>query len=334
VKSVNPKPLETALRLDAIIKNLGIGKNWDDQESEKEVILACLEKVNGLIEGIAPHGEAFASRVAKHFQVQFEEVRTKDDIDLLEKIYLHGKREMGFACLRDEIYTPNVDALLFQRTNAKPSDFDRWVAVLNLTVTEDRAYWNRFHELSHRLAEPPQYILPFRRQLTTDSNEVENLIDKIAGHIAFPSQIFMPYIHNLKYSPLTFEDIKNVRNAYAPTASLLAVTNAVVQKCERPALAFVAIMKAKKYNPNGNIDLRIEPHCRNKLARENDLYLFNNMRIPLHSCAYHTFRTGVPTSAIENTRNWTTSDGKAIPEHTVTVSAVRLNERIYGLMTI
>lgn len=330
----NSMTLESALRLDAIVKYLEVGKRWAGQESEKEVVAACLEKVSGLLKGLEPSGEALASRTAKYYQVSFEEVRTEEDITSLEQKYLYGKKEIGFARLREEINSPNVDALLFQRINADPKDLDKWVAVLNLTVTEDRAYWNRFHELSHRLAEPPQQVLPFRRQLTDDSDVVEKLIDTIAGEVAFHPRIFSPFMRNIKDEPATFEAISAVRSAYSPSASLLAVTNAIVQRMERPAVAFVASMKAKRHGPQNQKDLRIEPQCRNALAQKNNLFLIPNMRVPRSSCVYHTFLTGCPMTNIESTLGWTTSSGKSIPQHYVTVSAIRLNDRIYGLMTI
>jgi len=334
VESHKSKTIESELRLDAIVKYLGVGKRWAGQDSEKEVIDACLEKVSGLLVGLEPTGEALALKTAKHYQVSFEEVRVEEDITSIEQKYLYGKRELGFARLREEIHSPNVEALLFQRINANQDDLDRWVAVLNLTITEDKAYWNRYHELLHRLAEPPQKILPFRRESTDNRDVVEKLIDTIAGEVAFHPRLFSPYIVNMKNSPATFEAILAVRNAYSPSASLLAVTNAIVHRMERPALAFVASMKAKRNGPQKQLDLRIEPQCRNALALANNLRLFPNMRIPHSSCAYHTFLTGCPMTNIETTADWTTSSGKAVPQHRVTVSAIKLGDRIYGIMTI
>lgn len=334
MESHNSITLESALRLDAIVKYLGVGKQWVGLDSEKEVVQACLEKISGLFVGLEPTGEALAARTAKHYQVNFEEVRQDEDITSLEQKYLVGKKELGFARLREEMHSPNVDALLFQRINANPDDPDRWVAVLNLTITEDRAYWNKYHELSHRLAEPPQKILPFRRETTDNRDVVEKLIDTIAGEVAFHPRLFSPYMANLKSAPITFEAISAVRNAYAPSASLLAVTNAIVQRMERPALAFVASMKAKRNGPQNQQDLRIEPQCRNALAKANNLRLFPNMRVPQSSCAYYTFLTGCPMTNIETTADWRTSSEEAIPLHRVTVSAIRLNDRIYGIMTI
>jgi hypothetical protein len=200
-----PISLATSLRLDSIANNLKIVKKWSNTTSEQDVIDACLDKVKTLVNGITPRGEIFAEKVAKSQQVQFEEVHDEKDISLLEDIYLKGKGEFGFARLRDEIKSPNVDALLFQRINAKNKDHDRWVAVLNMTQTKDRAYWNKFHELAHRLAEPPQQILPFRRQLANDYDPVEKLMDSIAGNLAFHPRIFLPHFQGTSESNSYFQ---------------------------------------------------------------------------------------------------------------------------------
>lgn len=238
-----------SLRLDNIVKNLKVGKHWSGQASQHAVIEACLAKVDPLLDGLEPRGEVFATRIAKNQQVQFEEVHGEEDITDLEERYLRAKREMGFALLREEIISPNVDALLFQRQNAHLRDPDRWVAVLNMTHTKDRAYWNRFHELSHRLAEPPQLSLPFRRQLFGDDDPVERLIDTIAGHLAFHPRIFSPHLRKVQHKGLTFDLVQQIRMDYAPSASLLSVSNAVVKMWDRPALGFIASEKPKKKGP-------------------------------------------------------------------------------------
>jgi hypothetical protein len=336
MRNSNYRPVGISMRLDAIVKYLGVGKHWDDHGSERDVIDACVEKVNALIPGTDPHGEALASRVANHYKVLFEKVRDNSDIDLLEKKYLKEKKEIGFAMLRDEIISPDVDALLFHRHNATVDDLDQWVAVLNLMFTEDRAYWNMFHELSHRLAEPPQKFFSFRKQLV-DSNsldDVEKLMDNISGNIAFHPKLFIPYFPARRDIPLDFQIIEEIRRNFAPTASLLSVTNAVIQRWERPAIAFVAAMKPKKYGPQNQLALRIIPQARNKLSYETDFRLFKNMRVPESSCIYQTFRTGFPETDVEQTTTWTTCNGSKVPNHTVTVSAIRLDKRVYGVMTI
>jgi len=327
--------LETAIRLDDIVKNLEIGKHWTNDETQiQEIISACMEKINYLTDDLLPNGELLANEISKDYQVKFEEIRDNTDLDLLEKNYVKSKNEFGFARIRKEIQTKSVDAWLFERSNAESNDFDRWVAVLNLTETEDRAYWNKFHELAHRLAEPPQKILPFRRESITKTDPVEKLIDTIAGNLAFHPKLFSPHIKRISNSAITFDNVDLVRNSFAPSASLLATTNAVVKIYNRPALAFKAALNKKMNGDANSLALRVSPQAHNILAREAGLILFRNMRVPLESCVYQTFLTGQSCIASENTKIWTTSSGHSLPNYNVTISAIKLNDIIYGVMTI
>jgi hypothetical protein len=321
-------------RLEAILRHLKVGKKWKGIASVQAVVDACEEKVHGLLDGLEPRGEFFSQKIAQELQVKFEEVHDDADINTLEDVYLRGKGEIGFAMVRQEIQSPNVDALLFQRTNAQRDEPDRWVAVLNLTVTKDRAYWNRYHEIAHRLAEPPQYLLPFRRQLISERSEVEDLMDAIAGRLAFHPKIFSPHFDQFLAEPLTFELVQKTNLLYAPSASLLSVMNALVDQWNRPALAFVARMKPKRGESPTAACLRVEPQARNEKARETGFLLFGNMRVPIASCIHDVFHSGIAVTNQENASDWTTSSGKKVGSFGVTVSAMRLGPRVYGIMTL
>jgi len=334
MKSKQTLSVAESIRLDAIVTNLGLGKHWTGPEMVDEVVEKCEALVNPFVRGLAPKGEVLSTKLATHFHVKFEEVRCEQDVSALEDVYLRQKREPGFLQLRDEILSPENDALLFQRLHAKAEDPDRWVAVLNLLKTEDRAYWNRFHELSHRIAEPPQFILPFRRQRTDDRDAVEEVIDSVAGAIGFHRAIFDPLVAAIRDQQLTFDQIAYIRNTYAPTASLLAVTNAVVKRWPRPALAFIARMGGRLRREESDVDLRVCPQGRNACAKRAELVLIPNMRVPKGSVVRAVFLSGQNQSALENTGTWTTSDGGKLRAREVLISAVRLGSRIYGLMSM
>src|SRR6266536_513797 len=139
------------LRLDAIAQNLGVKSRFPQPCFTTDVTAACLTKLEPIIQKLGPcTGEELALGLGDHLCVKFEEVHGPCDVDEIEERYLKGKREIGFAQLRGELGRPGVDALLFQRINASERDRDRWVAVLNLQDTRSKAYWNRFHELTHR----------------------------------------------------------------------------------------------------------------------------------------------------------------------------------------
>jgi len=328
------KPTRSELmQLDDIARNLGIGKQWSGSKMVADAVDASLRRADPLLKEVAPRGELVAEKLASHYHVRFEEVRTEKDIDILEDRYLRCKKEIGFAQLREELRNPKIDALLFRRLHAKEDDSDRWVAILNLLVTQDRAYWSRFHELSHRIAEPQQRLLPFKRERVDDKNAVEALIDTIAGALGFHKRLFGPLVSAVHGCPLTFEKIRGMRDAYAPTASLLAVTNAVVAMWPRPALAFVACVRGRVSDDRQDRALRVAPQGRNDIARQEALYVIPNMRVPQASVVYDVFHSGNDQTDFERCGIWETSDGTRLPDHKVLISATRIGEQVYCVMS-
>src|SRR5262249_32713495 len=125
-------------------EHLHVRTSVDDPSFAEDVVAMCVRQVQPIIDAHADRtGEEINAAIAKHLGVQFEEVRTVDDIDRLEQKYLVEKREIGFAQLADELADKTVDALLFERIHATPDAPDRWVAILNVQETEARAYWSR-----------------------------------------------------------------------------------------------------------------------------------------------------------------------------------------------
>lgn len=181
------------LRLDAIAKHLKVKSRYPAPTFTADVTAACLSRIAPIVDKMLPcTGEKIALGLGEHLCLTFEEVHDEDDVADIEARYLKRKKEIGFAQLRGELRQPGVDALLFERMHAEPQESDRWVAVLNLQNSAARAYWNRFHELSHRIAEPPQGILPFKRHQFEASNPVEALVDSVAAEFAFYGPAFLP----------------------------------------------------------------------------------------------------------------------------------------------
>ena len=145
------------MRLDAIAKHLKLRSRYPQPTFSTDVATACLARIAPVVDKLLPcTGEQISLGLAEHLCLTFEEVHGPHDVEKLENRYLKGKSEIGFAQLRGELDRPGVDALLFERMHAEEMAPDRWVAVLNLQDTAAKAYWNRFHELAHRIAEPPQ----------------------------------------------------------------------------------------------------------------------------------------------------------------------------------
>src|SRR5882762_10070684 len=216
------KQLDDTQRLLAMREYLGVRARPDQASFESEVVDASVSKVRSVIDRHAGAcGETIIAAIARELCVRFEEVRTGADIEQLEQKYLVEKKELGFGLLSHELADPEVDALLFQRMHAQPDAPDRWVAVLNLQASQARAYWSRPHELTHRLAEPPQKRLPFFRHRTDAQNRVERIIDLGAAELAFPRVAFGSRVAAVTDQLLTWDLVKSVQADFAPTSSLL-----------------------------------------------------------------------------------------------------------------
>lgn len=330
------KPTDQDLmRLDAIAKHLRVRSRYPDPTFSGDVTAACLARVAPIVDKLLPcTGEEIALALGAHLCVTFEEVRDADDVEQIETRYLKGKSEIGFAQLRSEL-RPGVDALLFERMHASDGEPDRWVAVLNLQDSDARAYWDRFHEISHRIAEPPQGILPFRRHQFEATNPVEALIDAVAAEMAFYGPVFLPLVkqQRLRHAKLDFDLIDAVHKEYAPSASLLSTANAVVKHWPTPAAALTAEFRGRARSPDIDRALRIKPQAYSKRAGTAGLMLISNMRVPSGSPINEAFHTGIDQAGTEHLGEWGTSQGKYLSPIDVYTSARRLRDRVYAVIS-
>jgi hypothetical protein len=330
----NEKRLDDQHRLLAIREYLGVRAKVTDYAFEAEVVDACRRKVQPIVDAHAREsGESIIGAVAQSLGVQFEEVRSRADIDALEQKYLVERREWGFARLGKELSDPTVDALLFQRVHAEPDAPDRWVAVLNLQETQARAYWSRPHELIHRVAEPPQKRLPFFRH-REDQNRVERIIDLGAAELAFPSSVYGGLVRQVSHRELTWDLVEAVRDRFAPTASLLAAAKAFLRYWPHPAFLLTAVMRGRRNHPTIDIALRINIEGFSSKAEKSDVLFFPNMRVPASSPLADTHATGQQITDRERLGFWTTSKGSALSDCLALTSSRRLGRITYGLISV
>lgn len=334
-RNVKKPTVQDVLRLDAIAKHLKIKSRFEDPTFAADVRAACLAQITPTLKQHGPFtGEDIAQCLGDDLCLTFEEVHGPHDVTKLEDHYLKGKKEIGFAQLRDELDNPGTDALLFERMHAEPGAPDTWVAVLNLQEGRSKAYWNRFHELSHRIAEPPQQILPFKRHQFEASNPVESLVDSVASDFAFYEPIFRPLVERYaKTCPLNFQTIEQIRNQYAPTASLLCTMKAVVKYWPRPAASLTAEFRGRRNSPGTDCALRVSPQGYNERANRIGLLIYPNMRAPIGSPIHQAYLSKEDQNSLENLRNWETSSGDSLADIDVLTSARCINERVYAVLS-
>lgn len=329
------KSLDDRQRLLAMREYLNVRARPDDPAFALEAVDAAVSKVQSVVNAHAHCcGEAINAAIAQHLGVQFEEVRSKADIDQLEKKYLVDKKELGFAMLAKELADSSVDALLFQRMNASRDAPDRWVAVLNLMETQARAYWSRPHELIHRLAEPPQRRLPFYRHRNDAQNQLERIIDLGAAELAFPGVAYGPHVEAVTDGDLTWEVIQRARCDFAPTSSLLAASKAFLRYWPYPAFLLQATRRGRRQNPNKDVALRIDIEGFSPSTQKSNIRFIPNMRVPSTSPIFHSFETQRDIVGVESLRNWTTSGGQALSDRRALTSGLVLGPVIYGLVSL
>jgi len=316
--------VQDELRLDDIADHLGLNSRYPDPEFRDEASAACLTRIAPIIRPLLPcTGTGLIEALASHFRVKFEEVYSDSDIARLEEEYLRRKREIGFARLREELESPGVDALLFQRLRGNETDEDHWVAVLNLQQSSDKYYWNKVHELTHRIAEPQQQVLPFRRHQMEAANPVESLIDSITRDIAFYPPVFRPLVLRAarRADVLNFSVVEQLRREFAPAASLQATMKAAVTHWPRPVVALTAAIRGRKGAPAQDRALRVRTEAYSSTALQAELQFFPNMRVPRSSPAFSANLNGWNSEDDENLSTWTTSDGSQLADVAVFTSA-------------
>lgn len=325
--------LELISRLERMGEHLQLRLSPNDPAFEQAVIGACRSKIDELLAGARVRsGEEILAHVAESLQVCFEEVHHDQDIEELEQKYLRGKGELGFGQLEMELNAPDVDAILFQRMRADPFAPDRWVAVLNLRQSRSRGYWNRAHELIHRVAEPPQYRLPFYRHRNDKINPLESLIDKSAAELAFFPGLFGPIVESVNDSFLGWDLVNEVRDRFAPSASRIATAIAILRHWPREAYMLKASVKGRKRLPEVDRALRIQLHGRSSVE-ERRVFFFPNMRVPVSSPVWHTFQSGEPISGFEKLGNWVTSKGSKLPTIRSFTSVFRWRNSVFALVS-
>lgn len=331
----NEQILDEQQRLLAIREFLRVHARPDDPHFGQEVAEAAILKVQPiLLQHADGFGEDIIAAVAQHQGVRFEDVRNHDDIAALEQKYLVEQRELGFGMLKHELSDSSVDALLFQRMHAEPEAPDRWIAVLNLQETESRAYWSRTHELIHRLAEPPQRRLPFFRHRTDRGHRVEEIIDLGAAELAFPVLVFAPRVQVVSHQALTWDLVRELRQQFAPTASLESAVRAVLRFWPQPAFLIKAEYRPRKGTAHKDLALRVSIEGFSPAAEVSGVRFFPNMRVPPTSAIWGTFFSRLEDTEFEKLENWTTSQGKALPDRQALTSAIPVRDFVYALISL
>ncbi|MBN1227774.1 MAG: hypothetical protein JXA79_12335 [Deltaproteobacteria bacterium] len=337
--------------LRILAKELGVGRFRDAEKAIREF---CVKEVERIIE---PFGKIydlnkFLEIVSSSLGIKYEEVNADHEIQKISKKYL-AKREIIFAAL-DRHLDSETDAVLFRLINAEPWE-TKYVAVIDCRGHKKRkAYFSKWHEVGHVLIMSPQESFQFRRTLTHKRDPKEQIVDKIAGDLAFYSPLFLPeLLARIKGKDgMTFEVVEELREAVCPEASREATIRGAVPRNPLPQLFVIAdygmkkneqkIMSSQQLRLFPDEEIKFEPKLRavqvivNNAASKAGLRIHANMEVPQESVitkAYEeTSLTKKVYSNLENLNWWKHSRGQ-LDDMAIWVEAKKSGNRVFALIS-
>lgn len=272
--------------------------------------------------------EWVASKVGTTFEIA---KTTQELLDIRQKYLERGERI--FARLVEELHD-DVFGVTFRLSNRESWELE-FVSVIDCRGPKGaRAYYTKWHEVSHLLVQTDQMRLKFRRTHCEAElkDPEEALIDVIAGKFAF----YQPFFKEYTKGDISFDVIENLRARLCPDASQQAALIGLVNIWPIPCLlveAQLALRKHEKYllrqeslgftdAPQPSLRaIKISP---NDAAREIGLTIFENMRVPEESVISKVFASEVDSAeAEEDLYSWETSSGTRLQRQRVRVLARR-----------
>jgi hypothetical protein len=325
-----------------LASDLGLPPNGDP-------VIAILELCRKKIRRIAREFKCAAlsdllNAAATVLGTRFVEVRSDSDLVSLQEEYVR-KGERRFATLPQDL-AGDVLAITYRLTNNRPWELP-YVSVIDRRGDRaPRAYYSKWHELSHLITLTDQTRLSFTRthtQTTQSRDPEEALMEIIAGTFGFWGELPTLEIGGR----ITFEAIDRLRSEHCADASVQAsrigFANAWPNACVlvhaelglRERDKALASQKRFGFAEAPVQELRAVKVSANPAAKKAGILIYENMRIPRCSIIYKVFYgEGVEGTAEENLGDWTTSQGGRLADRRVLVEARRTWGAVEALITL
>jgi hypothetical protein len=275
---------------------------------------------------------------AQEVSTRFEIIET--DAELTQLVTTNAARgETGFAQLpKDFEDSYGVTLRLLKRRDWEPEH----VSVIDCRGSKKyKTYYTKWHELAHLLTLTQQGQLKFRRTHAERQAADEALMELVAGHFGYWSEILQRHLAG----DLTFETLTRIRAEQCPEASWQSFVHAAIDRWTEPAVyvkAALGLKRAEERQRNqksmwlipASGKLRLADVVVNESARSRGAELFPNMRVPEQSILHRIYaRQEDPGSADECLSMWESSDRGALHACAVVVNGRRANEAVEGLIT-
>lgn len=281
----------------------------------------------------------FLEWIAAKLDTSFEEIHSDSDLEQIKTKYLK-QGEKIFVTLDKEL-SEEVPGITYKRSNKEP--WERlFVSIIDYRGKNARkAYYTKWHELAHLLILTDQSRLCFRRTLHLSEKDPEEvMIDIIAGKFGFYDPFIKPYIKG----EISFEQIDSLKQSICPDASnqssLIGFAKAWPEPCIlllcKAGLKKSEIRQARQTSFFDTLPvpvLRAVKVTANEPAKEMDITIFENMRVPEHSIihAVHNGETDY-AEAMEDLSWWKTSSGDVLPKQNILIKAKNYWGDTYALI--
>jgi hypothetical protein len=275
---------------------------------------------------------------AQEVRTRFEVIETDEQLDRLVKASCE-RGETGFAALPKDF----EDSYGVTLRLLKPREWElEHVSVIDTRGSKvHKSYFTKWHELAHLLVLTDQAQLKFRRTHAERQAPDEALMELIAAHFGYWSDILQPHLKG----ELTFETLNRIRAERCPEGSWQSFVHAAIDRWPKPAAYIKAELRLKRaeerqlnqmqiWDNQADFKLRISDVVVNSSARSRGADLFPNMRVPEQSILNRTHAQkqdgGVANECLSM---WESSDRGALPACEIVVVARPAYESVEGLVT-
>jgi hypothetical protein len=281
--------------------------------------------------------------VAAAMDTVFEEIHNSNDLQEVRAKYVK-KGEKGFANLEADLSGLKDFGITIRRMHRENWE-PHFVSVIDCRGEKIyRSYFTKWHELAHLLTLTAQMRLEFRRSHSQLANQdpEEQLMDIIAGELGFLPDFLSADMRD----DISFGAIERIRQEYCPTASHQAAIIGIVKALPRPCILLNARLALRKSETSGLNQMLLgvgvsEPvpalravHVTvNEAAREEDILLHKQWRVPKESVIARVFASGEHAEATEDLSWWTTSTGSRLRKCPVFVKARKNWDAVEALIT-
>jgi hypothetical protein len=280
-----------------------------------------------------------SNAAANDAKTTFREVHCDADLHQIIEEFV-PKGETIFANLRNELREQDY-AITLKRQHAAKFDLP-FVSIIDCRGPKAFAsYFTKWHELAHLFTLTPQMRLMFRRtHAAAVLDPEESLMDVIAGEMAFWPEFLKTY----RDQDISFGLIERIRAEFCPQASFQASLIGIVKALPKPCILLTARLDIKQHEKRNVAQLRFNhvpnplPKLRavhvsvNRAAREEDIQMHSQWRVPEQSVIFRAFERRADLQAIENLDWWTTSGGSQLRPCAVSVKAKYSPETVTALL--